>query len=182
MGIWPEYSDGTDVNTVDRSKSRNVVVTGEDTFEVRLFRYPCLRVGEWGADNRRTAKGKSNNGHMSHVMQVRFSKRDEVVLSVGGLDCCTFQWRHINEETGEAAIALEDQYGDIETNDNKPPNVVIQNVENPDDVLDDTVKTLDGTQNEENIVDNNTTNNEETNDTVVEEGQGENLDGGDQVE
>ena len=67
-------------------------------------------------------------------------------------------------------------------NDNKPPNVVIQNVENPDDVLDDTVKTLDGTQNEENIVDNNTTNNEETNDTVVEEGQGENLDGGDQVE
>ena len=26
MGIWPEYSDGTDVNTVDRSKSRNVVV------------------------------------------------------------------------------------------------------------------------------------------------------------
>ena len=49
-------------------------------------------------------------------------------------------------------------------------------------VLDDTVKTLDGTQNEENIVDNNTTNNEETNDTVVEEGQGENLDGGDQVE
>ena len=98
------------------------------------------------------------------------------------LDCCTFQWRHINEETGEAAIALEDQYGDIETNDNKPPNVDIQNVEDPDDVLDDTVKTLDGTQNEENIVDNNTTNNEETNDTVVEEGQGENLDGGDQVE
>ena len=49
-------------------------------------------------------------------------------------------------------------------------------------MLDDTVKTLDGTQNEENIVDNNTTNNEETNDTVVEEGQGENLDGGDQVE
>ena len=98
------------------------------------------------------------------------------------MTCCTFQWRHINEETGEAAIALEDQYGDIETNDNKPPNVVIQNVENPDDVLDDTVKTLDGTQNEENIVDNNTTNNEETNDTVVEEGQGENLDGGDQVE
>ena len=60
--------------------------------------------------------------------------------------------------------------------------VCIQNVEDPDDVLDDTVKTLDGTQNEENIVDNNTTNNEETNDTVVEEGQGENLDGGDQVE
>ena len=141
MGIWPEYSDGTDVNTVDRSKSRNLVVTGEDTFEVRLFRFPCLRIGEWGADNRKNAKGKTSKGHMSHVMQVRFSKRDEVVLSAGGIDCCIFQWRHIDEETGEAAVALEDQYEDLEK-DSKP-SVMVEDVPNPDDTLDDTIKTLD---------------------------------------
>ena len=43
MGIWPEFSDGTDVNSVDRSKSRRLLATCEDTFNVVLFRYPCLR-------------------------------------------------------------------------------------------------------------------------------------------
>ena len=78
---------------------------------------------------------------MSHVMQVRFSKRDEVVLSAGGIDCCIFQWRHIDEETGEAAVALEDQYEDLEK-DSKP-SVMVEDVPNPDDTLDDTIKTLD---------------------------------------
>ena len=96
---------------------------------------------EWGADNRKNAKGKSSKGHMSHVMQVRFSKRDEVVLSAGGIDCCIFQWRHIDEETGEAAVALEDQYEDVEKG--SKPSVMVEDVPNPDDTLDDTIKTLD---------------------------------------
>ena len=110
MGIWPEYSDGTDVNSYDRSKSRTLGVTGEDTFNVTLFRYPTLRIGTWGEDDRAGAKGKANSGHMSHVMQVRWTKRDEKVISSGGIDCCAFQWKHVDEETGEVALSLEDQY------------------------------------------------------------------------
>ena len=34
-------------------------------------------------------------GHMSHVMSVRWSKDDTYLFSVGGLDCCTFQWKHV---------------------------------------------------------------------------------------
>ena len=166
MGIWPEYSDGTDVNTVDRSKSRNLVVTGEDTFEVRLFRFPCLRIGEWGADNRKNAKGKTSKGHMSHVMQVRFSKRDEVVLSAGGIDCCIFQWRHIDEETGEAAVALEDQYEDVEKG--SKPSVMVEDVQNPDDTLDDTIKTLDDVEQAQTFQ-----NSENENAEVQNEGEGE---------
>jgi WD40 repeat protein len=46
MGIWPPYSDGTDVNMVDRSKNRKLIVTAEDTFKISLMRYPCLKGAE----------------------------------------------------------------------------------------------------------------------------------------
>ena len=32
---------------------------------------------------------------MSHVMSLRWSKDDTYLFSVGGLDCCTFQWKHV---------------------------------------------------------------------------------------
>jgi hypothetical protein len=34
-------------------------------------------------------------GHMSHVMSLRWSNDDTYLFSVGGLDCCTFQWKHV---------------------------------------------------------------------------------------
>ena len=46
MGIWPPYSDGTDVNMVDRTKNRQLVATAEDTFAVGLMRFPCLKGAE----------------------------------------------------------------------------------------------------------------------------------------
>eukprot|EP00942_MAST-04A_sp_MAST-4A-sp1_P003117 g3117.t1 len=87
-----------------------------------------------------------------------------------------------NEDIVKTLAKMVDERLTVEFEKRDKAILDLKKVEDPDDVLDDTVKTLDGTQNEENIVDNNTTNNEETNDTVVEEGQGENLDGGDQVE
>lgn len=46
MGIWPPYSDGTDVNMVDRTKNRQLVATAEDTKMVGLMRFPCLKGAE----------------------------------------------------------------------------------------------------------------------------------------
>lgn len=40
-GIWPDSADGTDVNTVACSSSRNLVATGDDSGRVTLFRFPC---------------------------------------------------------------------------------------------------------------------------------------------
>ncbi|KAK3262979.1 hypothetical protein CYMTET_28194, partial [Cymbomonas tetramitiformis] len=47
MGIWPEGSDGTDVNSIDRSPSSSrwsggIVVTADDLGQVKLFNYPCV--------------------------------------------------------------------------------------------------------------------------------------------
>lgn len=43
MGIWPKNSDGTDVNSLDRSKSGQLLVTADDFGLVKLFNYPCVK-------------------------------------------------------------------------------------------------------------------------------------------
>lgn len=44
LGIFPPYSDGTDVNAVDRSHDGDELVTSDDFGKVNLFRYPALEV------------------------------------------------------------------------------------------------------------------------------------------
>lgn len=41
-GIWPDGADGTDVNSVSRSKGKQLLATGDDFGNVNLFRYPCV--------------------------------------------------------------------------------------------------------------------------------------------
>jgi WD40 repeat protein len=91
MGIWPYGADGTDVNAVDRSRSRRHLVTADDFGGVNVFNYPAV-VDE--------APRKKNAGHSSHVMNARFSPDDAWVVSVGGKDRAVFQWR-FREVTGE---------------------------------------------------------------------------------
>jgi len=42
MGIWQKDSDGTDVNSVDRSLDGRLLVTGDDYGKVKLFNYPVV--------------------------------------------------------------------------------------------------------------------------------------------
>jgi microtubule-associated protein-like 6 len=42
MGIWPSGSDGTDVNSLDRSRSQRYIATADDLGLVKLFNYPCV--------------------------------------------------------------------------------------------------------------------------------------------
>ncbi|GMH77156.1 hypothetical protein TL16_g07308 [Triparma laevis f. inornata] len=77
MGIWPPDSDGTDVNSVDVSKERNLCVTADDFGGVNLMRYPAVA---------KAAAKKVYSGHAAHVMNVRFLKDDDYVISVGGKD------------------------------------------------------------------------------------------------
>ena len=41
VGIWPACSDGTDVNSVDRSNSKQFLVTGDDFSKVKIFDFPA---------------------------------------------------------------------------------------------------------------------------------------------
>ncbi|XP_037073171.1 echinoderm microtubule-associated protein-like 6 [Pollicipes pollicipes] len=45
-GIWPRYSDLTDINTADVDVENGVIATGDDFGLVKLFRYPCRKKGE----------------------------------------------------------------------------------------------------------------------------------------
>lgn len=84
MGIWPDGSDGTDVNACDRSRSGRHLVTADDFGGVNLFNHPCVV---------QDAPCRRGAGHSSHVMNVRFSPDDAWVVSVGGKDRAVFQWR-----------------------------------------------------------------------------------------
>lgn len=46
QGIWPPCSMGLDINSVDRSTKGDVIVTGDDFSKIKLFRYPCAKIGQ----------------------------------------------------------------------------------------------------------------------------------------
>lgn len=45
-GIWPKYSNVTNVNSVDTNYSSGVLVSGDDLGLLKLFRFPCLKKGQ----------------------------------------------------------------------------------------------------------------------------------------
>lgn len=84
MGIWPLYTDGTDVNSAELAKDGKTLVTGDDFGKVKLFSYPCVV---------REAPSREYGGHSSHVMNTRFTGDGKWLISVGGHDSSVFQWR-----------------------------------------------------------------------------------------
>ncbi|KAG3029619.1 Echinoderm microtubule-associated protein-like 6 [Phytophthora cactorum] len=84
QGIWPDCADGTDINAVCASSSRTVLASGDDSGNVKFFRYPCIPKG---------SKFIVRRGHSSHVANVRFSFDDKYLISVGGNDRSIFQWK-----------------------------------------------------------------------------------------
>ncbi|KAG6611619.1 putative microtubule-associated protein [Phytophthora cinnamomi] len=84
QGIWPECADGTDINAVSASSSRTILASGDDSSNVKFFRYPCIPKG---------SKFIACRGHSSHVANVRFSFDDKYLISVGGNDRSIFQWK-----------------------------------------------------------------------------------------
>merc|ERR1711907_658971 len=88
MGIWPDYSDGTDVGACDASKSRKLLVTADDFSLVKLMKFPCIS---------KDCETKDYRGHSSHVMNCRFSADDSYVVSVGGMAQSIFQWQVVKD-------------------------------------------------------------------------------------
>ncbi|XP_074714120.1 echinoderm microtubule-associated protein-like 3 [Strix uralensis] len=41
FGVWPDGSDGTDINSLCRSHHERVVAVADDFCKVHLFQYPC---------------------------------------------------------------------------------------------------------------------------------------------
>nr|XP_035118869.1 echinoderm microtubule-associated protein-like 3 isoform X3 [Callithrix jacchus] len=83
-GVWPDGSDGTDINSLCRSHNERVVAVADDFCKVHLFQYPCARA---------KAPSRMYGGHGSHVTSVRFTYDDSHLVSLGGKDASIFQWR-----------------------------------------------------------------------------------------
>jgi WD40 repeat protein len=84
MGVWPDSSNGTDVNAVARSHDRKYLASADDFGHVKLFTYPCVV---------EDAPFKTYHGHSAEVASVRFMHGDSHVVSVGGNDRSVLQWR-----------------------------------------------------------------------------------------
>lgn len=86
QGIWPPGADGSDINAVCRSNQPHpdgyhLVASADDFSKVKVFRYPSV-------DESKAVEGR---GHSSHVTQVKFSKDDAYLFSLGGNDTSVFQ-------------------------------------------------------------------------------------------
>ncbi|XP_054654522.1 LOW QUALITY PROTEIN: echinoderm microtubule-associated protein-like 4 [Dunckerocampus dactyliophorus] len=95
FGVWPEGSDGTDINALIRSHNRKVIALADDFCKVHLFAYPCS-----------TAKAPSHkySAHSSHVTNVSFLFNDSHLISTGGKDTSIMQWRLVEK----SALTLPD--------------------------------------------------------------------------
>jgi len=84
-GIWPPYSDGSDINSCDRSLDGTVIATADDFSTVKLYKFPSPTPKE--------APHKKYFGHSSHVTNVRFTKYNtgqQYLFSTGGNDKSIF--------------------------------------------------------------------------------------------
>jgi WD40 repeat protein len=61
-----------------------LLATADDSGFVNLYRYPST------IEKSNSVKGK---GHSSHVTKVRFSPKDNYIISTGGNDTAVMQWK-----------------------------------------------------------------------------------------
>uniref|UniRef100_H2LEC7 EMAP like 4 n=1 Tax=Oryzias latipes TaxID=8090 RepID=H2LEC7_ORYLA len=95
FGVWPEGSDGTDINALVRSHNRKVIALADDFCKVHLFAYPCSTF---------KAPSRKYSAHSSHVTNVSFLYNDSHLISTGGKDTSIMQWRLV----GKASLSLTD--------------------------------------------------------------------------
>ncbi|XP_032063175.1 echinoderm microtubule-associated protein-like 3 [Aythya fuligula] len=98
FGVWPDGSDGTDINSLCRSHHERLVAVADDFCKVHLFQYPCARP---------KAPSHVYGGHGSHVTNVRFTHDDGHLVSLGGKDTGVFQWRVLGGPPVPAGGAAE---------------------------------------------------------------------------
>uniref|UniRef100_A0A8C6TX88 EMAP like 1 n=1 Tax=Neogobius melanostomus TaxID=47308 RepID=A0A8C6TX88_9GOBI len=84
FGVWPDGSDGTDINASCSSRDKKLLVTGDDFGKVHLFSFPCSQF---------RAPSHVYGGHSSHVTNVSFLLDDSCLVSTGGKDMSIMQWR-----------------------------------------------------------------------------------------
>ncbi|KAI8515156.1 Echinoderm microtubule-associated protein-like 5 [Branchiostoma belcheri] len=106
-GVWPWYSDVTDVNATCLSADKTLLATGDDNGFVKLFNYPATG---------KHAICKKYVGHSSHVANVRWTYDDTYLVSAGGMDTSIMVWqRKSSQPRDDGHYDSEDS--DVDTDD-----------------------------------------------------------------
>ncbi|CAM9916100.1 unnamed protein product [Choristocarpus tenellus] len=76
QGVFPPYTDNSDVNEVDICAALGILAAADDSKTTRLLRFPVLR----------GSKARSYWGHSSHVAGLRFTVgvSPQRLITVGG--------------------------------------------------------------------------------------------------
>lgn len=82
-GIFPSGCDGSHINSVAMSRDQKLIASGDDYGLLNVYRNP-VREGH---------KGHMYRGHSEHVTHVVFSDDNKYILSTGGQDQTTIQWK-----------------------------------------------------------------------------------------
>ena len=87
QGIWPQFSDGTDVNAAHARG--DLVLTGDDSGELKAFNSPCVK---------EHAESIVGRGHSSHVTNVRWLGANTAVTT-GGHDRSVLVWKVVRHQS-----------------------------------------------------------------------------------
>ncbi|XP_063774387.1 echinoderm microtubule-associated protein-like 4 isoform X2 [Pseudophryne corroboree] len=127
FGVWPEGSDGTDINALVRSHNRKVIALADDFCKVHLFQYPCSKP---------KAPSHKYSAHSSHVTNVSFTHNDNHLISTGGKDMSIMQWRLIekvslsqSDNIVEISAAVTPVLSEIVTEESSPTSDAPEDVE-----------------------------------------------------
>eukprot|EP01028_Stygiella_incarcerata_P006138 TRINITY_DN2512_c1_g3_i1.p1 TRINITY_DN2512_c1_g3~~TRINITY_DN2512_c1_g3_i1.p1 ORF type:complete len:761 (-),score=218.41 TRINITY_DN2512_c1_g3_i1:1889-4171(-) len=94
QGIFPPFSDGTDVNACMKNEAGTLIASAEDSGLVKLYQYPCIGDGfNHRGINRHRPDAKEKRGHSSHVTNVCWLFDEEHLASTGGNDRSVFVWK-----------------------------------------------------------------------------------------
>jgi hypothetical protein len=92
-GVWDRDMDADAVHTLHQAHAGDVLVTSDNSYRVRLMKWPCLPT-----TNVRQRPYRESAGHCTQVTSARFSADDGRVVTVGGKDCSVFVWAHRDED------------------------------------------------------------------------------------
>lgn len=84
QAIWPEYVDGVEINSCDRSHNQKYIATADDAGRIKMFRYPTLQKG---------CSFIQGMGHTQAASKARFSADDARLITTGMHDRSIFQYR-----------------------------------------------------------------------------------------
>lgn len=98
MGLWRDGMDGTSINGAWRFGDGKHVVSCDDDGTLRVLNFPAA-----------TAKAPflANKAHSKNVAAAVGSWCDQLVVSVGGRDCCVMQWKVVSSKGKQAGSAAK---------------------------------------------------------------------------